>query len=131
MIRFLKISKSNQIFDTTVFPDSEPNSWQIFSLKKAIFQRCSIKSVFLEIPQNSQENACVRVSFLIKLQASLLKKKLWHRCFLVNFAKFLRTPFFIERLWWLVMSIAPVIANAALHCKHLDPWWNDVLYAWS
>ena len=63
--------------------------------------------------------------------ASLLKKKLWHRCFLVNFAKFLRTPFFIERLWWLVMSIAPVIANAALHCKHLDPWWNDVLYAWS
>ena len=131
MIRFLKISKSNQIFDTTVFPDSEPNSWQIFSLKKAIFQRCSIKNVFLEIPQNSQENACVRVSFLIKFQASLLKKKLWHRCFLVNFAKFLRTPFFIERLWWLVMSIAPVIANAALHCKHLDPWWNDVLYAWS
>ena len=26
--------------------------------------------------------------------ATLLKKKLWHRCFPVNFAKFLRTPFF-------------------------------------
>ena len=25
--------------------------------------------------------------------AVLLKKKLWHRCFPVNFAKFLRTPF--------------------------------------
>ena len=25
--------------------------------------------------------------------ATLLKKKLWRRCFLVNFAKFLRTPF--------------------------------------
>ena len=25
--------------------------------------------------------------------ATLLKKRLWHRCFLVNFAKFLRTPF--------------------------------------
>ena len=25
--------------------------------------------------------------------ATLLKKKLWHRCFPVNFAKFLRTPF--------------------------------------
>ena len=24
--------------------------------------------------------------------ATLLKKRLWHRCFLVNFAKFLRTP---------------------------------------
>ena len=25
---------------------------------------------------------------------TLLKKRLWHRCFPVNFAKFLRTPFF-------------------------------------
>ena len=25
--------------------------------------------------------------------ATLLKKRLWHRCFAVNFAKFLRTPF--------------------------------------
>ena len=25
--------------------------------------------------------------------ATLLKKRLWHRCFPVNFAKFLRTPF--------------------------------------
>ena len=28
------------------------------------------KKVFLEISQNSQENTCARVSFLIKLQAS-------------------------------------------------------------
>ena len=28
--------------------------------------------------------------------ANLLKKRLWHRCFPVNFAKFLRTPFFIK-----------------------------------
>ena len=26
--------------------------------------------------------------------ATLLKKRLWHRCFPVNFAKFLRTPFY-------------------------------------
>ena len=36
------------------------------------------KKVFLEISQNSQENTCVRVSFLIKLQrcrpATLLKR---------------------------------------------------------
>ena len=29
------------------------------------------KKVFLEITQKSQENACVRVSFLIKFQASV------------------------------------------------------------
>ena len=30
--------------------------------------RCSVKKVFLEISQNSQENTCGRVSFSIKLQ---------------------------------------------------------------
>ena len=35
--------------------------------------------------------------------ATLLKKRLWHRCFPVNFAKFLRTPFLTEHLWWLLL----------------------------
>ena len=47
--------------------------------------------MFLEISQNLQENICTRVSFL--------KKRLWHRCFPVNFAKFLRPPFLTEYLW--------------------------------
>ena len=40
-------------------------------------QRC-IKKMFLEISQNSQENTCARVSFLIKLPAeacNLIKKE--------------------------------------------------------
>ena len=36
--------------------------------------------------------------------ATLLKKSLWHRCFPVNFAKFLRTPFFTEHLRWLLLN---------------------------
>ena len=35
--------------------------------------RCLVKKVFLEILQNSQENTCVGVSFLTKLQASALQ----------------------------------------------------------
>ena len=35
--------------------------------------------------------------------ATLLKKKLWHRSFPVNFAKILRTPFLTEHLWWLLL----------------------------
>ena len=35
--------------------------------------------------------------------ATLLKKRLWHRCFPVNFVKFLRTPFLTEHLWWFVL----------------------------
>ena len=34
---------------------------------EAIAQRCSVKKVFLEITQISQENTCARVSFLMKL----------------------------------------------------------------
>ena len=34
--------------------------------------------------------------------ATLLKKRLLHRCFPVNILKFLRTPFFAENLWWLL-----------------------------
>ena len=31
-------------------------------------------------------------------------KRLWHWCFAVNFTKLLRTPFFIEHLWWLLLD---------------------------
>ena len=54
--------------------------------------------VLLKILQNSQGNPCARVLFLITLQ---LKKRLWHRCFSVNIAKFLRTPLFTELLRWM------------------------------
>ena len=36
--------------------------------------------------------------------ATLLKKRLWRRCFPVNFAKFLRKPFLTEHLWWLLLK---------------------------
>ena len=36
---------------------------------EVVTQRCSVKKVLLKILQNSQENTCTRVSFLIKLQA--------------------------------------------------------------
>ena len=34
---------------------------------------------------------------------TLLKKRLWHKCFLVNFVKFLRAPFLKEHLYWLLL----------------------------
>ena len=37
---------------------------------EAVARRCSVKKEFLEILQNSQENTCARVTFLIKLQTS-------------------------------------------------------------
>ena len=73
---------------------------------EAVVRRCSMKKVFLEILQNSQENTCARVQNFIKretLAETLRKKRIWHRWFPVNFAKFLRRPFIIEHLWWLLL----------------------------
>ena len=39
---------------------------------------------------------------------TLLKKRLWLRCFPVNFAKLLRTPFLTEHLWWLLLPFGQV-----------------------
>ena len=61
---------------------------------EAVAQRCSVKKVFLEISQNSQENTCARVSFLIKLQA-------WPATFLT------------EHLWWLLLRI--LLLTAAVY----------------
>ena len=80
--------------------------FKAFQAREAVVRRCSVKRVFLETLQNSQENTCARASFLIKLKArpaTLLKKRLWGRCFPVNFVKFLRTPFCTEHLWWLLL----------------------------
>ena len=36
-------------------------------IQRAVVQRCSVKKLFLEISQNSQENTCGRVSFFLFL----------------------------------------------------------------
>ena len=38
--------------------------------------------------------------------STLLKKRLYHRCFPINIAKFLRTAFFIEHLYRLLLPIS-------------------------
>ena len=42
-----------------------------------------------EYSRSNREN----LKICLPQPATLLKKRLWHRCFPVNFAKFLRTPF--------------------------------------
>ena len=55
-------------------------------MPRSSHQRCSIKKGVLK-------------NFAKFIFATLLKKRLWHRCFPVNFAKILKTPFLTEHLW--------------------------------
>ena len=66
-----------------------------------------MKKVFLKISQNSQENACARVSFLISSRpeaCNFIKKETLTQVFPGNFAKFLRTALAIEHPWWLRLN---------------------------
>ena len=40
--------------------------WFLLKFPEAVTRGCSVKKVFLEISQNSQENTCARVSFFMK-----------------------------------------------------------------
>ena len=74
-----------------------------FNMKKFQKQPLEVfckKKLFLKTLQNSLENTCARVSFFIKLQGEtcnfIKKKRLWHRCFPVNYAKFLNKNIFLQ-----------------------------------
>ena len=83
-----------------------------FWIDRGITQRCSVKKMFLEILQNSQENTCAGVSFLINLQTSDLT--LWYRYFPINFAKFLNIFFSC----FCMFSILPFLSKAYQARKH-------------
>ena len=58
------------------------------------------KRMFLEILQNSQENTCARVSFLIKLQAcNFIKNDTPAKVLSCEFCEISKNIFFTEHLW--------------------------------
>ena len=71
---------------------------------KSSHQRCSVKKLFLETSQNSQEKTCARAFF-----NKVAGLRLCHRCFPVNFIKFLRTTFFIKHLCFCEVLICGVV----------------------
>ena len=58
---------------------------------EAVDQKCSVKTCFWKFHKIHRKAPVLDSLFLIK---TLLKKRLWHRCIPVNFAKFLRTTSF-------------------------------------
>ena len=91
-----------QLFKAKSF-DQHHVSLKLRSSHLKVFCRKVVLRNFLKFTGNT----CARVSFSTGLRpATLLKKRLWHRCFPVNFAKFLRTPFLTEHLQWLLLKTA-------------------------
>ena len=69
-------------------------------------------------------------SFFVKKETgrltTLLKKSLWHRCFSVNFAKFLRTPFLQNTSGWLLLKVTQrrVVLTQILMFQSTCKWYE-------
>ena len=60
--------------------------------------------------------------------AALIKKRLWHRCFPVNIAKLLKTPFFIKHLRWLLLLLFRFSFNNRNHAVQpqcVESWYCE------
>ena len=107
--RHLRISsceKSEQFstfnyFDKKLFLTCLTKFWirLFYELLRNSHQRCSIKIGVLKNYANFTRKHLYRSLFFSGLRpAVLIKKRPRHKCFPVNFAKFLRMPFFIEHM---------------------------------
>ena len=71
-------------------------------------QRCSIKNVLRKFTKFTGKHLYQSLFFnkVADLRlATLLKRRIWHSCFPVNFAKFLKNTFFTEHLWTTASNI--------------------------
>ena len=79
---------------------------------EAINWRCSIKmDVLRNYTKLTGKHLCQSLFFdkIAGLRsATFLKKRLWHRRFPLNFAKFLRATFVTEHLWWLLLTFVSI-----------------------
>ena len=97
---------------------SQVSSFLIFYLPIQIFFE-----IFQICRSSRPEVFCKRCSAGLR-PTTLLKKRLWHRCFPVNFVKFRRAPFFIEHLWWRLLNLrSKVMSNTNLV---FDTWLSQL-----
>ena len=85
-----------------------------FYTSEVVVRKYSVKKLLLKISQNSQENTCVRVSFLIKFQASacnLIKKETLTQVFSCEICESFKNAFFIKHLKWMLLILQDTKLN--------------------
>ena len=90
---------------------------------KSSHQRCSIKNgVLNNFTKSTGKHLCQSLFFnkvagLRSQVATLLKKRLWHRCFPANFAKFFRTLFIQNIFGRLLLNLQTSYSNNKTQCS--------------
>ena len=89
-------------------PGFRSSPLKLVAVKNSAVRRCSSKQLFFIILQNSKETPVLGSLFnkVAALKAySFIKKRLQHRCFPVNIAKFLKTAFIYLYILYLMLTI--------------------------
>ena len=98
-------------------------------------QRCSVRKDILRNFAKFTGKHLRQVLFYNKLAgpepATLLKKRLWHRCFPMNFAKFLRTSFHRTPLNDCFSTIQHFLAENPSKILNVQQQHKGVTFHWS
>ena len=78
---------------------------QISTLQKQPPEVFIKKGVLKNFTKFTEKYLCHGLFFNRVAVATLLKKRLWHRCFPVNFGKFSRSPFLQNTSGWLLLTL--------------------------
>ena len=96
------------------------NLWEItcdvFLCTEAVTWRCSVENVSLEILQNSQENTCARISFLISWwpeAGSFIKKESLAQVFSYEFCEMFKKTFFYRTPTVTVLFLAGLLQRVS------------------
>ena len=128
---FSNLEKLNKSFDFGIFLIAFLLGWSlhctiIFKTGRSSRPEVFCKKDFLKnFTKFTGKHLCQSLFFYKVaglMAATLLKTRLWHKWFPVNFVKFLRTPFYIEHLWWLLLNRRPIqykCLNATLVTRQL------------
>ena len=96
------------------------NLWEItcnvFLCTEAVTWRCSVENVSLKILQNSQENTCARISFLISWwpeAGSFIKKESLAQVFSYEFCEMFKKTFFYRTPTVTVLFLAGLLQRVS------------------
>ena len=103
--KFLRIPFFTENFWTTTSAEYELSWWKGRSSRPVVFCKKGVLKNFIK--------------FTGKHVSESLTKRLWHRCFPVNFVKFLRTPF----LWWLLLKKMTMFSKTNFS-THDSAYWQ-------
>ena len=107
-IDLVQLSKENENLEKMTETKSIYAKGYKWNIYRSSHQRCSVrKGIFRDFAKFTVKYLCQSLFFnkVAGRPATLLKKRLWHKYFTVNFAKSLKMPFLTEHLWWLLLYI--------------------------